>query len=114
MQLGLNVYGQKPLAHTIHETRRMVKAAKETKVVTQMGTQLTSSTYERLTARMIQDGVIGKLVEVHMFTRKTWGDRQAIPSREDPIPSEFDWDLWLGPAAERAYIENYYHPQRWR
>lgn len=114
MQLGLNVYGQKPLAHTLHETKRMMDIAAETKLVTQMGTQLTSSTYERLCAQMLQDGVIGKLVEIHMFCYKTWGDDQPLPNREDPIPPEFDWDLWLGPAEQRPYLHNHYHPKNWR
>ncbi|MGB0369955.1 MAG: Gfo/Idh/MocA family protein [Opitutales bacterium] len=114
MQLGLNVYGQKPLAHTLHETKRMMDVAAESKVVTQMGIQVASSTYERLAAQMIQDGVIGKVSEVHMFCFKTWGDDQPLPSHTDPIPSEFDWNRWLGPAPERNYIEGYYHPKNWR
>lgn len=114
MRMGLNVYGQKPLAQTLHETRRMAEVAKETGVVTQMGTQLTSSTYERLTARMIQDGVIGKVKEVHMFSHKNWGDSTVKPKRIDPIPAGLDWDLWLGVAEERDYIANYYHPGKWR
>ncbi|MGD7652639.1 MAG: Gfo/Idh/MocA family oxidoreductase [Verrucomicrobiales bacterium] len=115
MRKGLNVYGQKPLAQTLFETRRMAEIAKETGLVTQMGTQLTSTTYERLTARLIQDGVVGKVKEVHMFSHKTWGDPEPKPEgRKDPVPAEFDWDLWLGVAAERDYIENYYHPGEWR
>ncbi|MGJ8651142.1 MAG: Gfo/Idh/MocA family protein [Opitutaceae bacterium] len=114
MQMGINVYGQKPLAQTLYETRRMAEIAKETGVVTQMGTQLTSSTYERLAARMIQDGVIGKVKEVHMFSHKTWGDSKPRPERTAPVPAGFDWDLWLGVAEERPYIDDYYHPGSWR
>ncbi|MDZ8120048.1 Gfo/Idh/MocA family protein [Pontiella agarivorans] len=114
MQLGLHVYGQKPLAQNLYETRRMAEVAAKTGVVTQMGTQLTSTTYERLTARMIQDGVIGKVKEVHMFSHKTWGDPQPRPERVDPVPAGLDWDLWLGVAEERPYIDQYYHPGNWR
>ncbi|MEM6885200.1 MAG: Gfo/Idh/MocA family oxidoreductase [Verrucomicrobiota bacterium] len=114
MKLGLHVYGQKPLAHTLMETRRMAEIAKDTGMVTQMGTQLTSGTYERLAAKMIQDGVIGKIQEVHMFSHKNWGDTAPRPQRTDPIPANFDWDLWLGVAPECSYIDGYYHPGHWR
>ncbi|VGO12386.1 1,5-anhydro-D-fructose reductase [Pontiella desulfatans] len=114
MNLGLHVYGQKPLAQTLYETRRMAEIAKEKGVVTQMGTQLTSSTYERLAVKMIQDGVIGKVKEVHIFSNKTWGDPQPLPDRSDPVPAGLDWDLWCGIAAERPYIKGGYHPKTWR
>lgn len=114
MDLGLAVYGQKPLAQNLYETRRMAEIAKEKKLVTQMGIQLSSSTYERLAVKMIQDGVIGKVKEVHIFSHKTWGDPQPRPDRADPVPAGFEWDLWLGVAAKRPYIDKYYHPKNWR
>jgi predicted dehydrogenase len=127
MNLGLHVYGQKPLAQSLHETRRMAEIAKERGVVTQMGIQLSSSTYERLAVRMVQEGVIGKVREVHMFSHKTWGDPLPRPEQTDPVPPNLDWDLWLGVAAERPYIGKYappgedsksarfyYHPGQWR
>ena len=114
MKLGLHVYGQKPLAQNLFEARRMAETARETGVVTQMGIQLSSGTYERLAARMVQDGVIGKVEEVFIFSHKTWGDPHPRPNRADPIPAGFDWDLWLGVAAERSFISGYYHPSQWR
>lgn len=114
MNLGLPVYGQKPLAHTLHETRRVAKIAKERGLITQMGTQLTSSTYERLAVRMIQDGVIGKVKEVHMFSNKSWGDPNPRPEKSDPVPETLDWDLWCGTGPKPDYISGYYHPGQWR
>ena len=114
MKLGLPVYGQKPLAQTLYETRRMMQVAKETGVVTQMGIQLSSSTYERLVVRMIQDGIIGKVKEVHIFSNKTWGDADLRPDRSDPIPASLDWELWCGTRPKPSYINGYYHPGQWR
>lgn len=115
MNLGLHVYGQKPLAQNLYETRRMTEIAKSTGVVTQMGIQISSSTYERLAVKMIQDGVIGKIKEVHIFSHKTWGDSQPRPDQTDPIPAGFDWDLWCGSGPKVPYIgEKYYHPGGWR
>lgn len=38
----------------------------------------------------------------------------APPSHSDPIPETLNWDLWLGTAAARPYLTDYYHPQNWR
>lgn len=43
------------------------------------------------------------------------GDTTPKPNRVDPVPAGFNWDLWLGVAAERPFIGNgYYHPGNWR
>ena len=114
MQLGKHVYGQKPLAHDIYEVRRMMELAERHRVVTQMGIQIHSSVYNRIAVRLLQDGTIGKIKEVHCWCEKKWGDAAPIPNKTDPVPSNFDWDLWLGVCAERPFIGGYYHPGSWR
>jgi predicted dehydrogenase len=115
LQLGKHMYGQKPLTHDIYETRRLTEAARERKLTTQMGIQIHSASEYRLAVRLIQDLVIGKVKEVHTWSGKKWGDTSARPDRSDPVPRNFDWDLWLGIAAERPYLGGgYYHPGNWR
>ncbi len=115
MQMGKHVYGQKPLAHNLHEVRQMTELASKSKVVTQMGIQIHSSAYYRIAARLIQDHAIGKIKEVHSWSSKTWGDPSARPDVSDPVPAEFNWDLWLGVRSERPFIGGeYYHPGNWR
>ena len=115
MQLGKHVYGQKPLAHDIYEVRRMAELAQRNGIVTQMGIQCHSAHNYRLAVRLVQDGVIGKVKEVHSWCNKSWGDPSAKPDRTDAVPEGFDWNLWLGVCAERPFLaENYYHPGNWR
>jgi hypothetical protein len=116
MELGKHVYCQKPLAHELFEVRHMTRlAAKRSKQVTQMGIQIHASSYYRLAVRLVQDGVIGKIKEVHSWCPKSWGDRGAKPDRTDPVPKNFNWDLWLGVCADRPFIGGeYYHPSNWR
>jgi len=116
MQLGKHVYGQKPLAHDLYEVRRMTEIARaHPRVVTQMGIQVHSTSPYRKAVRVIQDGVIGKIKEVHTWSNKTWGDTSSLPDKTDPVPAGFDWDLWLGVCAERPFIgDDYYHPENWR
>jgi predicted dehydrogenase len=115
MQLGKHVYGQKPLAHDLHEVRRMTEMAHKKKVVTQMGIQIHSVAHYRVAVRIVQEGVIGKIKEVHSWCPKSWGDPSAIPDKTDPVPANFDWNLWLGVCADRPFIGGeYYHPGNWR
>ena len=115
MQLGKHVYGQKPLAHDLHEVRRMTGLAAEKKVVTQMGIQIHSTAYYRIAAQVMKDGVIGKIIEIHSWCAKSWGDMGPKPEKEDPVPAGFNWDLWLGVCASRPFIgDSYYHPENWR
>lgn len=114
MQRGLHVYGQKPLTHDIYESRRLTEKAREKKLVTQMGIQIHSSVYYRTAVATVQAGVIGKIKEVHAWSDKKWGDTGAMPTRVDPVPTNLDWDKWLGVAAERPFINGFYHPGDWR
>lgn len=115
MQLGKHVYVQKPLTHDVYESRRLTEVAREKKLVTQMGIQI-HSTYEyRVAVHLIQEGVIGKIKEVHSWSNKMWGDMDPLPDRTDPVPPNLDWDLWLGVCESRPFIGNgYYHPSNWR
>ena len=114
MNLGLHAYVQKPLAQNIYEARQLTEAARRNKLITQMGIQVHSRVEYRTAVRLIQDGAIGKVREVHSWSGKKWGDAGPPPERTDPVPSTLDWNLWLGVAAPRPYIEGEYHPGKWR
>lgn len=114
MNRGLHVYGQKPLTQTIYEARRLAEVAAAKKLVTQMGIQVHSAAVHKLVVKLIQDGAIGTVKEVHSWSGKSWGDTNPRPDSKDPVPAGFDWDRWLGVAAERPFIKDYYHPGEWR
>ena len=115
MDRGLHVYGQKPLAHHLHEVRRMTEIARAKKLHTQMGIQIHSSSEYRTACKAVQDGVIGKIKEVHTWSSKKWGDNGAMPAKTEQPPENLNWDLWLGVAEERPFIGGgFYHPGNWR
>jgi predicted dehydrogenase len=115
MKRGLHVYGQKPLTQTIHEARRLTEVAAEKKLVTQMGIQIHSNAVHKQVVQLVHDGAIGKVKEVHSWSGKSWGDTNPKPEKTDPVPANFNWDLWLGVAADRPFIGGgYYHPGNWR
>jgi predicted dehydrogenase len=114
MQLGKHVYTQKPLTHDIYEARLLAAAAKKYKVVTQMGNQGGSGEGVRRAQEMYEAGLIGEVTEAHAWTnRPVWPQGQATPSGDFSIPTELDWDLWLGPAKKIPYHPAYL-PFNWR
>jgi predicted dehydrogenase len=114
IKMGKHVYCQKPLAHDIFEVRQMVQAAREYKVVTQMGIQIHAMESMKLFVEMVQSGMIGPVREVHLWCDRTWGrgDIQR-PQETPPVPAGLDWNLWLGTAPERPYHPDYL-PGKWR
>lgn len=115
MERGKHVFVQKPLAHTIWECREMAEAANKYKVASQMGNQGYSNEGTRQCAEMIWAGEIGNVTEVHAWTnRPVWPQGLPDPPAPvSPIPSTFDWDLWLGIASQRPYSDKY-APFNWR
>jgi predicted dehydrogenase len=114
MQQGLHVYTQKPLTQTIYEARQLTRVARAKKLVTQMGIQIHAHEVHRTVVATIQAGAIGKVKEVHSWSGKRWGDKNARPDRKDKVPAGLKWDFWLGVAADRPFLKGYYHPGEWR
>jgi predicted dehydrogenase len=114
MQLGLHVYGQKPLTRTLHEARALRKKAEADKLVTQMGTQVASSSGNQTAVKWLRERVVGDIVSVHSMNPKSWGSMSPLPDRKDEIPRGFDWDKWIGVCKMRPYLNGEYHPGNWR
>lgn len=114
MQLGKHVYVQKPLTHDIHEARMLTEAAKKYQVVTQMGNQGASGEGVRKLADWLDAGLIGKVHTVYCWTnRPVWPQGISWPSTGGHIPAALDWDLWLGSAPFKPYVEKLV-PFNWR
>lgn len=114
MQRGKHVYVQKPLTHSIFEARTLADAAKKYKVVTQMGNQFASADYVRVAKEMIDAGLIGDVTKVTTWTnRPVWPQGLPTPTGKHAVPSELDWNLWLGPAEYIDYNPAYL-PFNWR
>lgn len=115
MRLGKHIYCQKPLTQTLWEAREMRRLAKENKLATQMGNQGSAGDGLRRAVEVIQAGVIGAAKELHVWSnRPIWPQGLERPAGSDPVPSNVDWDLWLGPAAHRPYKKDVYHTFAWR
>ncbi len=114
MELGKHVYVQKPLTHDIYEARQLTEAAHKYKVVTQMGNQGASGDGVRKMQEWYQAGLIGDVMEVYVWTnRPIWPQGIGWPQQKAEIPTELKWDLWLGTAPKKDYVDNLV-PFNWR
>lgn len=104
---GKHVYAEKPLCHTINELRLLTEeAAKNPKLVTQMGNQGHSSESAAKINDWVEAGAIGPVREVLAFSRKNyWTDKPII--QESAIPAGLDWDLYLNRAEAVPFSESY-------
>jgi hypothetical protein len=113
--MGKHVYCEKPLAHSIAEVRALVAAARERKVITQLGNQGHSGGDHPHVREWIEDGAIGAVHTVHACCRKTHSRIRDLAKLAEKceVPPTLDWNLWLGPAPFRPY-HPMYCPGIWR
>ena len=114
MTMGKHVYVQKPLTHSVYESRLLTKLAEKYKVATSMGNQGSSLKDVSLTCEWLANGEIGEVTKVEASTnRPIWPQGLNTPERGDWVPDTLDWDLFTGPAKMRPYNQ-VYHPWNWR
>jgi predicted dehydrogenase len=103
---GKHIYGQKPLALTVGEGRRIADVVKATGVTWQTGSQQRSSAYFRTACEYVRNGRLGRIQRITVGLPGGRSDWSRLGSRNKPEtpPPELNYDLWLGPAPEREYI----------
>ena len=111
MQLGKNVYCEKPVCHDIAEARALRAMAAKTKVATQMGNQGHCEEGYRKLCEYIWAGAIGPVTETHSWTNRANGGEGPRPPKL-PVPAGLHWDEWIGPAPYRDFHDDL-HPHEW-
>jgi predicted dehydrogenase len=116
MREGKHVYGQKPMAHSAAEARRMAEVAQTSKRATQVSVFNSASPVSKFVIKALQDGIIGTVRKVDIWTSRAsayWKQGLATPTQIDPVPAGLNWDMWLGPAPSRPF-NRIYQPFVWR
>jgi hypothetical protein len=114
LTLGKHVYCQKPLTHSVYESRLLTKLASKHKVATQMGNQGNSGDGVRQLCEWLWNNEIGEIREVHAWTdRPIWPQGIPRPEKVMPVPKTLNWDLFIASAPMRPYNE-IYTPWNWR
>ncbi len=112
--MGKHVYCEKPLTHTIYESRLLTKLTKKYGVATQMGNQGASSGGVNQACAWAWAGEIGEVKKVDAWSsRPIWPQGLETPTDKQKVPKDLDWDLWIAHMPYRAY-NNAYTPWNFR
>lgn len=114
IKAGKHVFCEKPLTRTVHESRALRELARQHKVATAMGNQGTYSGAFRRALELIRNGTLGSIQEVFVWNSGGGADRKEPPKGEPPLPAGLEWDLWLGPAADRSFHSEWMQRHLWR
>ena len=109
---GKHVYVQKPVAYSIEEAIGLRQAVEAKKIILQTGSQQRSERpwgSFRKASEAVRNGRIGQLqtIKIGLGLDKPSG----FPPAPMPVPENLDYERWLGPAPEQAYMERRVHPQ---
>ena len=100
---GKDVSLEKPLAPSLEEGQALRAAVRRKRRVFQFGTQQRSGRMFRFACQLARSNAIGKLQHINVWAPGSppGGSRQVVP-----VPSGWDYDLWLGPAVFAPYTED--------
>ncbi|MGZ3751230.1 MAG: Gfo/Idh/MocA family protein [Mucilaginibacter sp.] len=103
-----HVLMHKPVSNRLLEGKAVIDLARQkTNIVTHLVPWDSNGSMDQV-MEWINDGKIGKLKEVHNWTnRPVWPQFPTLPTDTVPVPDSLDWNLWLGPEADRPYSPEY-------
>lgn len=101
---GKHIYVEKPLALSIEQCLACREISAEHKVVVQYGTQNRSAVYVRSGVELLLNGHIGEIKEIYVFAPP--GESGGSPVPVLPVPEDFDYNMWLGPAPEAPFSQD--------
>lgn len=107
MQMGKDVYLEKPASHCFREGRLLVNAVRKYRRIVQHGTQMRSSEVTARAGELLKSGVIGEVRMSKAFNCQR--HTHKMPVANTPVPAGVDYDLWLGPASDHPFNENRFH-----
>jgi len=111
VKAGAHVYVEKPTGHTINESRAMLKAARESGRVVQVGLHRRIGPHHVSAMKFLKSGAVGDVGMVRLFANS--GGGRENPSKNSGPPEGMNWDLWCGPGPLRPFNSKL-HPGGWR
>jgi predicted dehydrogenase len=111
LRAGAHVFVEKPTGHTVGESRAMVKAARESSRVVQVGLHRRVGPHHVSAQRFLKDGNAGTIGMVRLFAHSGGGPER--PSPNAAVPEGLNWDFYCGPSPLRPFYRRI-HPGGWR
>jgi hypothetical protein len=113
-QAKKDVYVEKPLGVSLAWAFRLREAVARHQVVFQYGTQQRSSSEFTRAVELVRNGLVGKIRHVDAWCSdlRSPGDYARVfaerfhDTETAPVPSDLDYDTWIGPAPMRPYTRS--------
>jgi predicted dehydrogenase len=111
MRKGKDVYCEKPLTLTVAEGQALVKVAKDTKAIFQVGSQQRSDARFRHACELARNNRLGKIKTIET---RIGDNPKGGPFKTSAVPEGLNWDMWLGQTPKVDYIkERCHYSFRW-
>jgi predicted dehydrogenase len=98
---GKHIRLAKPLGLSYDNFKTLEKEVAANDVTFTYGTQQRAQGHMKAGIAMIQEGVIGEIERVDVWAPGPDGENPIC--KEVPVPADFDYDLWTGPAPLNTY-----------
>ena len=112
LKAGAHVFVEKPTGHTINESKAMLRVARETGRVVQVGLHRRIGPHHVSGMKFLRSGAVGTVGMVRLFADSA-GTGPEQPTPNEPVPGTMDWNRWCGPAPLRPFSKKL-HPGGWR
>jgi predicted dehydrogenase len=112
VKAGAHVFVEKPTGHTVNESRAMLRAARESGRMVQVGLHRRIGPHHVSGMKFLKSGAVGDVGMVRLFAHSAGGGIEK-PTPNEPVPDGMDWDFWCGPAPKRPFSKKL-HPGGWR
>jgi predicted dehydrogenase len=114
--VGKHIYCEKPMTHTVAQSKKVVAKIQQSAVKMQVGVQGMSDDSYETAHKFVADGTLGKVVLAQIdYSRNYQNDFWVNKVDDDAQPGvNLDWKAWLGPAPKRPFdAERYFSWRRY-
>ena len=113
VESGRDVFVEKPVANSIHETNLMMAAVEKTKRMVQVAQWQRSMQHFKDAINFVHSGKLGTI-----HSTKAWmyrGNTKELPvAANSAVPAGVNYQQWIGPAPMRPFNANRFHYEfRW-
>jgi len=110
LNAGMDVYGEKPISHSLMEGRAMADAQKKNGRIWQTGSWQRSVENFRFACELVRNGRLGRVVKIEVGLPT--GSKCGPVQFKDP-PPHLDYEFWVGPSRWLPYCDQRTH-WNWR
>ncbi len=106
---GKHISLEKPISTCIGHGRKLVEAIKKYKVITRNDSEFRTLPKFSRAVELVRNGRIGKIQRIYVSVPPESNGPALTPQPTMPVPTELNYDIWLGPAWEVPYTEKRVH-----